>query len=163
MLSAFDLAGFHALGAYVCLLDLAVHLDGDLLHVRTEYTVRHAVRMADVASGNRRLTADFTYLGHTNHSRPYGFGLPVQACSTKSLRNIPQPSRLSKRFHISYAKAAVRAVLFHQGLYAILMEKRLELYPHRVSREMHALYWTVELIMKARKTARIVKGTLCLN
>lgn len=162
MLSALDLTGFHALGAHVRLFDPAVHLDGDLLHIGTEYTVRHAVRMADVASGNRRLTADFTYLGHTNHSRSYGFGLPVQACSTKSLRNIPQSSRLANGFHISYA-GFLRAYSFSSERRCdSLMEKHSKLYPYRVSGQMHALYWTVELIMKARETARIVKGTLCL-
>lgn len=51
-LCALDLASLHALGAHIGLLDLAVQLNGDLLYVRAEHTVGHAMRVADVASCN---------------------------------------------------------------------------------------------------------------
>ena len=62
VLRAGDLAGLHALGADVGLADMALGvLDGDLLDVGTEPTVRHAVGMADVTTGNGALTADFAF------------------------------------------------------------------------------------------------------
>lgn len=69
VLRAHDLAGLHALGADVGLADMAVRLaNRDLLHVRAEDAVRHAMRVADVAAGNGMLAADFTNSRHTDHS-----------------------------------------------------------------------------------------------
>ena len=64
-LCALDLAGLHALGAYVCALYLAVNLDGDLLDVRTEGAVAYAMRVADATTSNGCLTADLAYFGHS--------------------------------------------------------------------------------------------------
>ena len=64
-LGALYLAGLHALRADVGTLNLSVHLDGDLLDVRTEGTVAHAMRVADATTSNRCLTADLAYFGHS--------------------------------------------------------------------------------------------------
>lgn len=64
-LCALDLASLHALGAYVSALYLAVHLDGDLLNVRTEGAVAYAMRVADATTSNRCLTADIANFGHS--------------------------------------------------------------------------------------------------
>jgi len=63
-LRAGHLTGLHALGADVHALDVTVQDGGDLLDVRTEHTVRHAVRVAHVATRGRALAAYSTYLGH---------------------------------------------------------------------------------------------------
>lgn len=68
-LGALDLTGLHAGRADACLADMAVlFANRDLLHVRAEDAVRHAVRVADVAAGDRVLAADFTNSRHTDHS-----------------------------------------------------------------------------------------------
>ena len=59
-----DLAGLKAGGADVHLTTLAVDDNVDTLNVGTEPTVRHAVGMADVTTGNGALTADFANFGH---------------------------------------------------------------------------------------------------
>lgn len=64
-LCALDVTSLEALGAYVSTLDLAIELDGDLLDVRTEGTIRDAMRVADVTTSARCFTADLTYFGHS--------------------------------------------------------------------------------------------------
>ena len=65
-LGALDLAGLHARGADVGLTHAALRvLDRDLLHVRTEHTIRHAMGVADATTSNRGLTANFANLRHS--------------------------------------------------------------------------------------------------
>ena len=65
VLRAGDLAGLHALRADVGLADMTLSvLDGDLLDVGTEPAVRHAVGMADAATSDGALTANFANLRH---------------------------------------------------------------------------------------------------
>ena len=63
-LSANDLAGLQALGADVGLASNAIVIDGDLLHIGTESAVGNAMRVADAATSNRGLTANFANLRH---------------------------------------------------------------------------------------------------
>lgn len=69
-LGALYLASLHAAGAYIGLAHTALRvLDGDLLDIRAEHSVRYAVRVADVAPRNRMLTANFANFRHRYHSR----------------------------------------------------------------------------------------------
>ena len=63
-LGAGDLAGLEAGGAHVHLATSAVHDNVDTLDVRTELTDGDAVRVADGATSNGVLTADFANFGH---------------------------------------------------------------------------------------------------
>ena len=76
-LSAGNLAGLEALGADVLLEDMAVFDNGNLLHVGCEHAVGDAMRMADVATGDRCLTADFTNFGHNTHSITYQMAICI--------------------------------------------------------------------------------------
>lgn len=64
MLRTGDLAGLEAGGADVHLLALAIHHAVDALDVGAERTVGHAVGVADGATSNGVLTADFANFGH---------------------------------------------------------------------------------------------------
>lgn len=64
MLRTSNLAGLEAGGADVHLLALAVDHAVDALDVGTELTVGHAVGVADGATSNGVLTADFANFGH---------------------------------------------------------------------------------------------------
>lgn len=64
-LCALDVTRLEALGANVSTLDLTIELDGDLLDVRTEGTIRNAMRVADVTTSARCFTTDLTYFGHS--------------------------------------------------------------------------------------------------
>ena len=63
-LGAGHLLGLEAAGAHVHLATDAVHDDVHALDVRTELTVGDAVRVADGATSNGVLTADFANFGH---------------------------------------------------------------------------------------------------
>lgn len=63
-LGAGHLAGLEAVGAYVHLLALAIDHAVHALDVGTELTVGHAVGVADGATSNGVLTADFANFGH---------------------------------------------------------------------------------------------------
>ncbi len=68
-LRALHLAGLHAAGAHVGLANVTLFVpDRDLLHVRTEHAVGHAVRVADAAPSSGGLAANFTNLRHRSHS-----------------------------------------------------------------------------------------------
>ena len=68
-LRAGDLASLHAARADVGLADMALLVaDRDLLHVRTEHAVGHAMRVADATASRGRLTANFANLRHSSHS-----------------------------------------------------------------------------------------------
>lgn len=64
-LCALDITSLQALGAHVSALDLAIELDSDLLDVRTEGTIRDAMRVADITTSAWCFTADLTYFGHS--------------------------------------------------------------------------------------------------
>lgn len=64
MLRTGHLAGLEARGADVHLLALAIHHAVDALDVGAERTVGHAVGVADGATSNGVLTADFANFGH---------------------------------------------------------------------------------------------------
>lgn len=64
-LCALDVTSLEAFRAHVSTLDLAIELDGDLLDVRTEGTIRDAMRVADVTTSAWCFTADLTYFGHS--------------------------------------------------------------------------------------------------
>ena len=65
LLCALDFASLHALGADVGLAHMTLAIaDGDLLDVRAEHAVGHAMRVADAPASNRLLTADFANLRH---------------------------------------------------------------------------------------------------
>lgn len=63
-LGAGHLAGLEAVGAHVHLLALAIDHAVHALDVGTELTVGHAVGVADGATSNGVLTADFANFGH---------------------------------------------------------------------------------------------------
>ena len=63
-LGALELASLDAGCAHVSTLNTAVHLDGDLLDVRTEGTVAHTVRVADATTSDGGLTADLADFRH---------------------------------------------------------------------------------------------------
>ena len=66
-LRAGDLAGLHAAGADVGLADVALLVaDRDLLHVRTEHAVGHAMRVADATTSDGCFTADLANLDILN-------------------------------------------------------------------------------------------------
>lgn len=92
-LSALDLASLHAVGADVSLANLALCvLDGNLLHVRTEGTVGHAVGVADATTSRGGLTANFTNLGHFNQLH-LQYKIGVTRLGHKSLSTIPQRTK----------------------------------------------------------------------
>ena len=64
-LCALDVTSLEAFSTHIGALDLAVELYCDLLDVRTEGTVRDAVRVADVTTSAWCFTADLTYFGHS--------------------------------------------------------------------------------------------------
>ena len=63
-LSANDLAGLQALGADIGLANMTIITNGDLLHIGAEHAVGNAMRVADAATSNRGLTANFANLRH---------------------------------------------------------------------------------------------------
>ena len=65
-LGAGHLLGLEAAGAHVHLATDAVHDDVHALDVRTELTVGDAVGVADGATSNGVLTADFANFGHVS-------------------------------------------------------------------------------------------------
>ena len=65
-LRAGHLLGLEAAGAHVHLATDAVHDDVHALDVRTELTVGDAVGVADGATSNGVLTADFANFGHVS-------------------------------------------------------------------------------------------------
>ena len=65
-LGASHLLGLEAAGAHVHLAAHTVHDDVHALDVRTELTVGDAVGVADGATGNGVLTADFANFGHVS-------------------------------------------------------------------------------------------------
>lgn len=65
---AFDVTGFQALRADIRTFDLTIQFDGGLLHIGTEHTIGNAMRMAHVMASTRGFPANFTNLGHLNHS-----------------------------------------------------------------------------------------------
>ena len=92
-LSALDLTSLHAVGADVSLANMALCvLDGNLLHVRTEGTVGHAVGVADATTSRGGLTANFTNLGHFNQLH-LQYKIGVTRLGHKSLSTIPQQTK----------------------------------------------------------------------
>ena len=104
-LRAGDLAGLHAAGADVGLADVALLVaDRDLLHVRTEHAVGHAMRVADATARRGRLTANFANLRHSSHSIMLG-----------SIPHLRMQDRLMTKKPIYYSTSArVATSNFHR-------------------------------------------------
>lgn len=104
-LRAGDLAGLHAAGADVGLADVALLVaDRDLLHVRTEHAVGHAMRVADATARRGRLTANFANLRHSSHSIMLG-----------SIPHLRMQDRLMTKKPIYYSTSArVATSNFHK-------------------------------------------------
>ena len=63
-LSTNDFTSLHTLSADSGLANTTVIVDGDLLHIGAEHAIGDAMRVADAATGNRSLTANFANLRH---------------------------------------------------------------------------------------------------
>ena len=86
--------------------DMAVGLlDGDLLDVRTERTVRDAVGVADATTSRGCLTANFANLGHVNqlHLLTILIGFTHKPVSTQSLSMLPQQLEAIQELFMDYS------------------------------------------------------------
>ena len=78
--------------------------DRDLLHVRTEHAVGHAMRVADATARRGRLTANFANLRHSSHSIMLG-----------SIPHLRMQDRLMTKKPIYYSTSArVATSIFHR-------------------------------------------------